>query len=467
MSRRIALLAAGLVCTSSAQAQLSKAVGVVVDSVRGRPLVGATIVVSGTDVQGVSDSTGRFVIDSIPAGEHTMAVLHPFLDEMGLSLTTNRIAFAPGATMAVLLATPSAQSWIGRRCSDAQRQEGAGAVIGHVLQLTGDDPVGGALVHYTGTVIIVGKDVGLRHVSITRDASATPEGDFIVCGVPPGALGTIRASKGRVTSGDLPADLSDAPLIAVTLRLAPDDTLPTHTGLVTGRVVDDKGAPVPAARVTLRGGQSTQATDSGTFSLRAVPLGSQVLEIEKAGFPKTTTVVTILGPQPVIVSIALTAPPPMSAEAALVSVGFVRRRLAGNGVFVTADTIAKRKARNVADLQPLFPSTIMRPTSSGPILVPTNASTTRCIWYVVDGMPYQWYGAGRFNQEVPASIVMGIEYYQYGHLPQEFADKFITRVRTPPPNSRHVGGYIPNIDPKCSMLVIWTTNSVGAPPSSQ
>lgn len=448
LSRQAALIGAGLLCASVMHAQPASAVGVVVDSVRGRPLVGATIIVSGVETQGVSDSSGRFRVDSIPPGDHTMAVLHPFLDEMGLTLTTNKITFGPGTTMAVLLATPSAQTWIGRRCSEAQRQEGAGAVIGHVLQLTSDDPVSGALLHYTAAFIVAGKDVGFHQSTITRDASASPDGEFIVCGVSPGARGTIRASKGRVSTGDVPADLTEAPLIAVTLRLAPDDTLPTHAGVVTGHIVDDKGAPVPAARITLRGGQqSTQATDSGTFTLRELPLGSQVLDIEKLGFPTMSTAVTILGPQqPTVLSIALAAPPPMAAEAQLVSVGFVRRRLAGGGVFVTADTIAKRKAQRVADLQPLFPSTRMQPTSDGPIIMPTIASLSRCIWYVVDGMPYYWYGPTRFNREVPASRVVGIEYYQYGHVPKEFSDKFVTR------------GF-----PRCSMLVIWTVQSVGAP----
>jgi hypothetical protein len=127
----------------------------------------------------------------------------------------------------------------------------------------------------------------------------------------------------------------------------------------------------------------------------------------------------------------------------------VRRRTAGGGVFITADTIAKRKAERVADLQPLFPSTVMRPTSTGPILVPTNASVARCLQYLVDGMPYLWYGAGRFNRDVPASSVAAIEYYEYGHVPKDFSDKFISRGI-----------------PRCSMLVIWTFNSVGAPPKS-
>jgi hypothetical protein len=477
LSRCTAVLSASLLCASAAHAQLATAVGVVVDSVRGRPLVGATIVVSGTEVQAVSDSSGRFRIDGIPPGDHTMAVLHPFLDEMGLTLSTNKITFAPGATMAVLLATPSATTWVGRRCSDAERQEGSGAVMGHVLQLTSDEPVTGALLHYTGTVIFAGKDVGLRHTTITRDASATATGDFIVCGVPPGVPGVIRASKGRVSTGDLPVDLTEATLVAVTLRLPPDDTLSAHAGVVTGRVVDGKGAPVSAARVTLRGGrQTTQATDSGTFTLRDLPLGSQVIQIEKAGFPTQSTPVTVLGPQqPAIVSIALEPPPPSSADARLVSVGFVRRRSAGGGVFITADTIRNRKARYVADLQPLLPGMMAMSSDRGPVLVPTRSGVARCTWYLVDGYLYQTFIApqmsagtvsvrgrtvqntpeqittsyrSRFNDDWPAVSIVGIEYYDYGHVPHQLLERIPSREYA-----------------RCSMIAIWTVNSVGAPAS--
>jgi hypothetical protein len=442
--RRVAGLGLSLLCASPAHAQLATAVGVVVDSVRGRPLVGATIVVSGAETQGVSDSAGRFRIDSIPPGEHTMAVLHPWLDEMGFALTTNKIAFAPGSTMAIVLATPSAQTWIGRRCSDAERLDGENAIVGHVRQLTSDDPVTGALVHYSAVVIVAGKDVGFHHATIARDAAATPSGDFVVCGVPTGAMGSIRATKGRVSTGDMPVDLSDAALTSVTLRLAPDDTLPQHTGVVTGRIVDNAGTPVPAARITLRGGaQSTQATDSGTFTLRELPLGSQMLDIDKLGYPRTAAPVLIMRSQPAVVTITLTAQA-FSAAGSLVGVGFVRRRAAGEGVFITADTIKKRQARYIADLQPFFPGLIEISTNRGPTLVPTRAGVGRCLLYLVDGLRYQFYRPGQINDDWPAANVVGIEYYQYGHVPKELADRY----QTP--------GYA-----RCSMLAIWTVRSVG------
>jgi hypothetical protein len=463
--RRAASLGLSLLCTGVAHAQpLATAIGIVVDSVHGRPLVGAAIVLSGTEVHGVSDSTGQFRIDSIPPGDHTMAVLHPLLDDLGLTLGTNKIAFAPGATMQIVLATPSAQTWIGRRCSEAERQGGAGAIMGHVLQLASDDPVTGALVHYSGMVIEVGTSVGLRHTAITRDVPVSPSGDFIVCGVPPGTSGTIRATEGRVSTGDMPVSLSGTALAAVTLRLATNDTLATHTGLVTGRIVDDNGAPVPAARVTLRGGQqSTLTSDSGTFALRELPLGSQMLDVAKVGGPAKGVAVTILGPQqPAVVAITL---PARSADLALGSVGFVRRRAAGGGVFITADTIAERGATYIADLQPLFPGLIEASSPRGPVLVPTRSAVAQCILYLVDNLPYEanssrltgfqvGIGSGReyiietggqVNNAAPASRIAAIEYYPYGHVPNELLGRF-----------RTVGF------PKCSLIAIWTDTYVGS-----
>jgi len=230
------------------------------------------------------------------------------------------------------------------------------------------------------------------------------------------------------------------------LRLASDDTLPTHAGVVTGRIVDDKGAPVPAARVTLHGtDHSTQTSDSGSFAMRELPLGSQMLDIEKVGFSRTATPVTILGPQqPAVVSIALPAPPPRSGDAALAGVGFARRHAAGGGVFITADTIAQRKARYIADLQPLMPGMIMTPTSRGPLLMPTHSGVARCVWYVLDGALYRFYRPGQINDDVRAADILGIEYYEYGKVPKELMDVVTTRDYR-----------------RCAMIAIWTARSGG------
>jgi hypothetical protein len=440
-SRRVTL-GMSVVCATAAQAQVATAVGIVIDSIRGVPLVGATIAVSGADQQGVADSTGRFRIDSIPPGNHSMAVFHPWLEAIGLTMSTERITFAPGSTMSVILATPSAATWIARRCPAADRQNGPNAIMGHVLQLATDDPIPGALVHYSGAVIQVGKDVGLQHAAITRDASVTPDGGFVLCGIPAGAMGTVRASRGQAATGDIPAEFENRSLFTVALRL---DTLGSHTGIVAGKVLDDKGTPVPGATVTLRGMTlTTQTSDSGTFSLRDLPLGSQMIDANKVGFSAIGTHVTVLGGQ-TVVAITLPAAPPEAADAGLAGVGFVRRRLAGGGTFITADTIAKRKAKYLADLQPLMPNLIMRPSSYGPVLLPSSAGTDRCLFYLLDGEQYRW-GPVQLNKILHAPDIAGVEYYQYGHVPSELLKQV------------YMMGF-----PRCGLIAIWTKGAAGAP----
>src|SRR5215203_1089434 len=68
--------------------------GVAIDSIHGAPLVNATIQISGTDRVGITDSLGRFLIDSIKSGTYKIDVDHPILDTLGILLSTNPMSFA-------------------------------------------------------------------------------------------------------------------------------------------------------------------------------------------------------------------------------------------------------------------------------------------------------------------------------------------------------------------------------------
>ena len=58
--------------------------GVAVDSVRGGYLRGAIVSVSGTSLSAITDSSGRFRIDSVAPGLRHLEVMHPLLDSVAL-----------------------------------------------------------------------------------------------------------------------------------------------------------------------------------------------------------------------------------------------------------------------------------------------------------------------------------------------------------------------------------------------
>src|SRR5687767_9780183 len=65
--------------------------GLVVDSIRGRPLAGAEVVISGTTLSVTTDSSGRFTFDSLSAGDYRLGFFHPFLDS--ISVASASVAF--------------------------------------------------------------------------------------------------------------------------------------------------------------------------------------------------------------------------------------------------------------------------------------------------------------------------------------------------------------------------------------
>ncbi len=58
--------------------------GIAYDSLSGRPLAGATILLQGFPRTALTDSAGRFVLDSVPPGRYLIILTHRELDEIGL-----------------------------------------------------------------------------------------------------------------------------------------------------------------------------------------------------------------------------------------------------------------------------------------------------------------------------------------------------------------------------------------------
>ncbi len=82
-------------------------------------------------------------------------------------------------------------------------------------------------------------------------------------------------------------------LVAAALALVPAAAV-AQAGAITGRVSDEKSAPVPAAQVVVEGTRFGVLTDAaGVYTIRGVPAGSQTLVVDYPGFRTARVPVTV------------------------------------------------------------------------------------------------------------------------------------------------------------------------------
>jgi hypothetical protein len=171
-----------------------------------------------------------------------------------------------------------------------------------------------------GETLIQRGQVGLRNVS-SRATTLGP-GWFALCDVPAAIELTVSASHGADSSGFVNIEVPNVgvrhatffvggarrvPAAQVDTLTRVDSTL-TAIGVemiwrgdaqLTGVVRDENGAPVPAARVFVRGTNLAASTnDRGYFGLDSLPGGTHVVEAKAVGYLPAVTTVHLLPDQP-------------------------------------------------------------------------------------------------------------------------------------------------------------------------
>lgn len=432
-------------------APMAAVTGSVIDSIHGVvPLVGATVKISGTDRQATTDSGGRFQIDSIPPGEHSLTLLHPLLDTLGVQIATRAVPFQAGSAFAVELAVPSAQRVIELSCTPAWRARGPSALVGKVLDADNDKPLVGA------KVSLVWQELSLtdfRKVPRVREATVTADGSYKICGLPSGVDGTVQATfNGRKTAEVRVVMEETTPLGFQSLRIgtAVVAEVPADTGArapgaaasdtvtrrlrgqarLAGRVINAAGAPVANARVDVQGtGAAALSRPDGTFTFTDLPSGTQSLMVRQLGFepvemavelssrrPKQVTV-TMAKPARVLETVAVTAE---KAAAGLDQVGFNRRKKSGFGYYMTTEDIEKRQATRMTDLFRTVPSLRVVPSGMDYVVESSRDVVGGCVRYVVDGAPYQALFPGDIDRIMPPHDVAAVEVYSGSSTPAEF-----------------------------------------------
>ena len=453
---RIALFAAAVAfaprVTAAQATGFASLTGSVIDSVHGViPLAGATVKVGTTNRQAVTDANGRFQIDSIPPGQHSLTLVHPLLDTLNVLIATRPVAMEAGAPLAVELAVPSAQRVIEIHCPPAWRARGPSALVGRVLDADNDTPLVGAKVSLVWSQLSL---TTFKKEPVVRTAVVAADGSYKICGLPAGIDGNVQAEfTGRKTAEVHVVMDETMPLGFQSLRIGtivaevPADTTPRAPGTpapvradsgppklkgparLTGRVVNAAGTPIAGARVDVQGtGNATLTRQDGSFGFGELPSGTQALVVRQLGFEPVETPVELSGrtPRNVTVTMAKPArvldPVAVTATKAAVAeqVGFDRRKKIGFGYFMDTKEIDDRQATRVTDLFRSVPSLRVVPAGMDYVVESARDAQGGCVRYVVDGSPYQSLFPGDVDRLIPPHDLAAVEVYTGSNTPAEF-----------------------------------------------
>ncbi|CAN5690289.1 hypothetical protein BH23GEM1_BH23GEM1_08300 [soil metagenome] len=400
--------------------------GVVVDSIRGGVLRGATVGVLGPSLMTFTDSLGRFRIDSIPPGEHRVALFDPLLDTLSLGVVSAPTRFAAGDTVTLTLAIPSQFSIVTAKCGPARGPEEDRALFGQVLDAATEQPVEGAQVTLTWTDLTISETAGVRSEPRRRHSESDARGYYKICGLPPELTAEAFVQRGADSTGKVQLAFGDALLGLATFLLpgpagAAGEAVgragdSTGTASLAGTVRDLDGNPVDNAHVSVTGGSTATMTDSsGVFALSGQPSGTHALVVRRLGYTPVEIAVHLTPLRTTAVDVRLDQYVPMLAEvviearreAGLESVGFTQRKARGTGTFIERRFIEQRNAFRIGELLENIPA----------LRRPGDGFGGTCTTYFVDGV--HWRGGTPADFIMPDEIE-AIEVYTRSFTPGEF-----------------------------------------------
>jgi hypothetical protein len=424
--------------TPAAKPGMAMIAGVVFDSLNGTYLRGAEVIIQGAKASLVTDSLGKFKIDSLPPGTYQVGVFHPLLDTLGISLASRPFHVGPDSSSFILLAVPSAASIIKSACPvRGFRPQGTSAVIGRVTDPESLQPVEGAEVSIAWVQLVVSKEVGIRRTPRVIRDSTDAQGAFRLCGLPNSMQATLQARKAGAVTAEIPITLGDeeSELFARTMLLARADSgAKTGNATVSGRIVLE-GAPSNAgSRVEVVGtGVVAMTNEKGDFMMKNLPSGTHVLLARHLGFGAETVPVDLSSHEAKQVTIklpkyvAVIDPVVVTARraASLDKVGFTRRKNSGTGYYLGPDQIQSIHPNALTDILRRVPGLRVNYGRDGEEITSSRGTTSLtgaggCVQFYVDDMPWQSAMPGDVNNFVNANEVVGVEVYAGPGAPAEY-----------------------------------------------
>ncbi len=189
------MLALASVVPASAQQQTGRVIGLVVDAETGQPLVGAQVNVEGTTIGMLANNDGRFLLQNVPTGDHTIHV-----ERIGYAIGNQTVTVTEGGTAtANFQLQPQAVQLEGMVVTGygSQRRED---ITGSVASVKADQFVQAPA--RDAATLIAGKIAGLTVNSPSGDPTATSE--IMLRGIT-----TVEGSKSPLVLVDgVPGDLN-------------------------------------------------------------------------------------------------------------------------------------------------------------------------------------------------------------------------------------------------------------------
>jgi len=169
--------------------------GIVFDSLRGVPLAGARVFLSGTSLAAVTGADGGYAIDSIPPGKYVVSVLAARLDSLLLEPPARDVVLSAADAKQIELALPTPHTLSAQLCGEAMADT-ASILLGFVRD-TGDIKASGATVRAEWMTIAQQGTAGVRTEPTRVETTASNRGRYALCGIPAGVRYNIRARRDR------------------------------------------------------------------------------------------------------------------------------------------------------------------------------------------------------------------------------------------------------------------------------
>lgn len=418
--------------------------GVVYDSLARKPLMDATVRVSGAAAFARTDEKGRFRFDSLATGVVELSVEHPMLDSLGLYELAARVTH--DGKKEQKLGVPSMATLSRAICGRELPLDSA--IVYGTVKTPENAPARQAdvVISWTGVSRTASGKLGQQRLSYVTTTDSL--GRYVACGLPvdePYAFLSRGHGADTITTLALQLPARSTPVLRQELMLsAPvvaavraDSTnsasvppaKPTGpTGVVRGTVVGQGGEPVPNTRVAIAEIADVRTDSAGRFLMLDVPTGSRQIEAIAVGRNPASQLITVKSLDTVAVTITLervTTLKEVRTEATVLTEftrNYEERKKTGLGKFRDSTELGNSPSL-VASLSSI-PSVTARTGRGGipVILLPKIASLTggvgQCVARLyVDGRPDSWERVAGLN---PKDIAWMEVYVRAALLPAEF-----------------------------------------------